>query len=80
MKKRVPVAIVLNQKAANNGHTDACENNQPSLHACNVYRSSPLFVSDDAFAIREIRFKKALGNGNSDSPGCTAYKEKPARG
>jgi hypothetical protein len=79
MKKRVSVAIVLNQEAANSCHTYACEKDQPSLHGCNVHRGLPLFVRDDKFAIREIRLKKALGDSNSDSPGYAANQEKPAR-
>jgi hypothetical protein len=80
MRKRVPVAIVLNEEAANNCHSYACENDQPSLHGRNVHRSLPLFVRDDKFAIREIRLKKALGDSNSDSPGYAANQEKPTRG
>jgi hypothetical protein len=80
MRKRVPVAVVLNEEATNNCHSYACENNQPSLHGRNVHRGLPLFVRDDKFAIREIRLKKALGDSNSDSSGYAANQEKPARG
>jgi hypothetical protein len=68
MRKRVPVAVVLNQEAANNCHAYACENDQPSLHWRNVHRSLPLFVRDDTVAIREIRFKKRLAIATLTAP------------
>jgi hypothetical protein len=80
MRKRVPVAIVLNKEAPDNCDSYACENDQPSLPGRNVHRGFPLFVRDDKFPIREIRLKKALGDSNSESPGYAANQEKPARG
>jgi hypothetical protein len=48
-------------------------------HRCTTVICTGVFrwsSSDDEFIIREIRFKKALGNSDSDSPCYTAYKEK----
>jgi hypothetical protein len=46
MRKRVPVAIVLNKEAPDNCHSYACENDQPSLPGRNVHGGFPLFVRD----------------------------------